>query len=37
MAQIRYKGAPDPIGGLPKYAMQAHLISRLSITAGGKH
>jgi len=37
VAQIGYKGAPDPIGCLQKPAVQAHLIPRLSITASGKH
>jgi len=37
VAQICYKGAPDPIWRLQKPAVQAHLIPRLSIAAGGKH
>jgi len=37
VAQIGYKGAPDPSGRLQKHAVQAYLIPRLSIAAGGKH
>src|SRR4029434_8393416 len=37
VAQIGHKGVPDPIGRLQKHAVQAHLIPRLSIAAGGKH
>jgi hypothetical protein len=37
VAQIGYKGVPDPIGRLQKHAVQAYLIPSLSIAAGGKH
>jgi hypothetical protein len=37
VAQICHKGAPDPVRRLQKHAVQAYLIPRLSIAAGGKH
>src|SRR5438094_670616 len=35
VAQIGHKGAPDLSGRLQKHAVQAHLIPRLSMAAGG--